>query len=111
MSESENRPVGNRVALRQQWVERLQRFAQANKSVVAFCQQESISAQAFYYWKHKLQPQTPTSADTPRLLPVRLLSSAPVELALPSGIVLRLAPGCDLAFVRSLLAALGEPPC
>jgi hypothetical protein len=111
MSESENRPVGNRVALRQQWVERLQRFAQADKSVVAFCKLEGVSAQAFYYWKHKLQPPPPTAADTPRLLPVRLLNPAPVELALPSGVVLRLAPGCDLAFVRSLVAALGEPPC
>jgi hypothetical protein len=111
MSESENRPVGNRVALRQQWVERLHRFAEADLTVVAFCRQEGISAQAFYYWKHKLQPPTPTSADGPRLLAVRLLDPAPVEVALPSGIVLRLAPGCDLAFVRALLAALGEPPC
>jgi len=111
MSQSENRPAGDRAALRQQWVQRLERFAQADQSAVAFCRQEGVSAQAFYYWKHKLQPQTPAFADPPRLLPVRLLGCAPVELALPSGIVVRLAPGCDLAFVRSLLAALGEPPC
>ena len=111
MSESENRPESNRAALRQQWAERLQRFSLAGQSVVAFCRQEGISAQAFYYWKHKLQPQTPTPDDPPRLLPVGLLGGAAVELALPNGLVLRLVPGCDLAFVRSLLAALGEPPC
>jgi hypothetical protein len=111
MSQPENLPVGNRAALRQQWVERLQRFDQADQSVVAFCRQEGISAQAFYYWRHKLQPQTPAPNDPPRLLPVALLGCAPVELALPNGFVLRLAPGCDLAFVRSLVVALGEPPC
>jgi hypothetical protein len=111
MSPSENGPVGKRVALRQQWVERLQRFAQADLTVVAFCQHEGVSAQAFYYWRHKLQPHTPMPNDSPRLLPVALLGCAPVELALPNGLVLRLAPGCDLAFVRALLAALGEPPC
>jgi hypothetical protein len=76
MSESENRPVGNRAALRQRWVERLQRFAQADLTVVAFCQLEGVSTQAFYYWKHQLQPQTPTSTDTPRFLPVRWLGQA-----------------------------------
>jgi hypothetical protein len=94
-----------------QWVERLQRFAQADQSVVAFCQQEGVSAQAFYYWKHKLDPRPSGQDDPTRLLPVRLPISAPVELALTNGIVLRLAPGCDLGFVRSLVAALGEPPC
>jgi hypothetical protein len=111
MSEFENRPVRSRAALRQQWLERLQRFAQAKLSVVAFCKLEGISAQAFYYWKHKLDPHPVAQDDSPRLLPVRLLDPAPVELVLPNGTVLRLAPGCDLAFVRSLLAALRDGPC
>jgi transposase len=111
MTESEDRPVRNRAETRQLWVERLQRFAQGQFTVVAFCQQEGISAQAFYYWKHKLHPQPPAPDDTPRLLPVRLLDAAPAEVVLPNRIVLRLAPGCDLHFVRSLVAALGEAPC
>jgi hypothetical protein len=111
MSEIVNRPARCRTETRQLWVERLQRFDASDLSVVAFCKLEGVSAQAFYYWKHKLQRPTLTSTDGPRLLPVGLLNPAPVELALPSGIVLRLAPGCDLTFVRSLVAALGEPPC
>jgi hypothetical protein len=111
MSEPENRPGRSRTALRQQWVERLKRFADGDLSVVAFCQQEGISAQAFYYWKHKLQPRPIAHDDSPRLLPVRLLDSPPVELVLSNPIVLRLAPGCDLALVRSLLAALRDAPC
>jgi hypothetical protein len=106
----ERRPVRSRAQTRQLWVERLQRFADSDVSVVAFCQQESISSHAFYYWKNKLHPDAP-GADQPRLLPVRLAQSSAVELALPNGCVLRLTPGCDLDFVRSLVGALGDQPC
>jgi transposase len=112
MSASENHPVRGRAATRQLWVERMRRFAESGVSVVAFCQAEGISSHAFYYWKHKLDPQSPApDQGQPRLLPVRLLDASPVELALPNGSVLRLAPGCDLAFVRSLVDALGDRPC
>jgi hypothetical protein len=51
-------------------------------------------------------------APGPRLLPVRLASApTPVELVLASGVVLRVAPGCDLAFIRSLVESLGHAPC
>src|SRR4051812_8148929 len=110
MPQPERRPVRSRAVTRQIWVERLQRFADSGASVVAFCQQEGISSHAFYYWKNKLHPDAP-GADQPRLLPVRLLDTAPVELVLPNGCVLRLAPGCDLDFVRRLVDALGGEPC
>lgn len=48
----------------------------------------------------------------PRLLPVRLQPAGPlVELVLTTGTILRLVPGCDLAWVRSLVATLGDTPC
>jgi hypothetical protein len=37
--------------------------------------------------------------------------AAPVELVLAGGAVLRLTPGCDLNWVRALVAALGGAPC
>src|SRR5262245_56416676 len=110
MSRSNTRPVRSRARTRQLWVERLQRFTGSGATVVAFCQSEGISSHAFYYWKHKLQPHAP-EANQPRLLPVRLLGSPSVELALPNGCVLRLGPGCDLDLVRSLVDALGGEPC
>lgn len=112
MSLPDKRPVRSRAQTRQLWVERLQRFADSGATVVAFCQREGISSYAFYYWKHKLHTHDHTTAHQPRLLPVRLLQdAAPVELALPNGCTLRLAAGCDLAFVRSLVDALGSEPC
>jgi hypothetical protein len=115
MSEALPVPLPARALVRQTWIERLERFAAARLSVIAFCRQEGVSVQAFYYWRHKLAPDhTQTQpTDGPRLLPVhiRVPSAAPVEVVLPSGAVLRLAAGCDLAFIRSLVAALGDPPC
>ena len=109
MPQPERRPVRSRAQTRQLWVERLKRFADSGVTVVAFCHNEGISSHAFYYWKNKLHPH-PSQADQPRLLPVRLLDAAPVELVLPNGCALRLAPGCDLDFVRRLVDALeGEP--
>ncbi len=104
----------SRDAVRQRWLDRFDRFAaSAGLSVTAFCRSEGISSQAFYYWKHKLAAQAqPPAPEQPRLLPVRLLAGpTPVELVLSQGAVLRLAPGCDLAFVRSLVAALEDQPC
>ena len=112
MPQPERRPVRSRAQTRQIWVERLQRFADSGATVVSFCQQEGISSHAFYYWKNKLHPDDRPDAEQPRLLPVRLPQpAASVELVLPTGAVLRLPPGCDLAWVRSLVAALGGAPC
>jgi transposase len=105
----------SRDSVRQRWLARFDRFAAAGLSVTAFCRKEGVSSQAFYYWKQKLAAQTQVpAAGQPRLLPVRLLaapSPAPVEVVLPHGTVLRLAPGCDLAFVRSLVDTLGGALC
>ena len=103
----------SRSDIRQSWVERLGRFASSGLSVVSFCRAEGVSTQAFYYWKHKLAAPAPAScADAPGLVPVHLLCAAStVEVVLPAGFVLRVAPGCDLSFVRSLVATLETPPC
>jgi hypothetical protein len=112
MSDLEKVAPGSRQAKRQVWLERLKRFADSSVSLNAFCRKEGISAQAFYYWKRRLQALLPVDHPVPRLLPVRVLPApTPVEVALPSGPVLRLNPGCDLDFVRSLVSALEGRSC
>jgi hypothetical protein len=108
-------------ALREQWRQRLLRFERAALSVPAFCAREGVSAPSFYSWRRRLRRLHPAAEAGPdrttptaaRLLPVHLLpaATAPVELVLPSGALLRLSPGCDLAFVRSLIDSLGGAPC
>src|SRR5215475_10864190 len=102
-------------ASNQRWQQRLRRFRDSGLTVTAFCDREGISAASFYAWRRRLQAgPTPPPDDAPRLVPVRLVTppaSAPVELLLPSGCVLRLSPDCDLAWLRQLLPVLGVAPC
>lgn len=106
-------PRRSRDAVRQAWIDRLQRFDAGAVTVADFCRAEGVATQTFYYWRNKLTaPARTTSPDAPQFLPIRLLPQpVPLELVLPGGAVLRLAPGCDLAFVRALLDALGGSPC
>ena len=105
-------------ALEHLWRQRLLRFERSGLSAVAFCATEGVSAPSFYAWRRRLRRRTAPSAhpaesaDLARLVPVRILPAAvPVELLLADDIVLRLTPGCDLDFVRALVATLGERPC
>ena len=95
-------------ALEDLWRHRLERFERSGLSALAFCDREGVSVPSFYAWRRRLQPSAEQAA---RLVPVRLFPAAPVEMLLPGGVVLRLPPGCDLDFVRSLVATLGERPC
>jgi hypothetical protein len=110
-------PPRSRAAVRQAWAQRLARFPDSGLTPARFGAAEGVSLASFYAWKRRLAtalpaPADPAAASGPRLLPVRLpAADAAVELALPGGAVLRLRPGCDLAVVRSLLDALGGPPC
>ena len=110
MSDPVGRPRRSRDATRQLWAERLARFASAEQSVAAFCAAEGVSPNSFFYWRRQLA--APPAADGgPLFLPVRVTPASPVEVVLPSGAVLRIAPGCDLAFVRALIDALAGAPC
>lgn len=109
-------PTRSRAAARQAWVERLGRFAHSGLRPAQFCAVEGVSLPSFYSWKRRLAAGTAShAADTasgPRLLPLRLAGpAAALEVVLPGGAVLRLGPGCDLAFVRALVEALGGAPC
>src|SRR5689334_9463333 len=97
------------------WQQRLDRFRTSGLTVADFCEREGVSTASFYAWRRRLLADTaPNTADTPRLVPVRLVTpraSALVELLLPSGMVLRLSPDTDLAWLRQLLRLCGVEPC
>jgi transposase-like protein len=102
-------------ATRQRWQQCLERFRQSGLTVPAFCDREGVSAASFYAWRRRLRHDpAPSAPGAPRLVPVRLVTppaSAPLELLLPAGLVLRLPPDTDLAWLRQLLALLGVAPC
>jgi hypothetical protein len=102
-------------ATRQRWQQCLDRFRTSGLTVADFCEREGISTASFYAWRRRFEAgPAPAAADAPRLVPVRFVAppaSAPVELLLPSGVVLRLSPDTDLAWLRQLLPVLGVAPC
>jgi hypothetical protein len=105
-------------ALHARWRQLFARFDRSGLSAAAFCAREGVPLPSFYAWRRRLHPSpvrlSPRNAGPPadaRFVPVRLLAPVPVEVHLPGGTTLRLAPGCDLDFVRSLVAALGGPSC
>ncbi len=113
------RPARSRAATRQLWVERLERFARSGLTPSQFCAAEGLALPSFYAWKRRLAAEHgdgPAAGPRdeqpgPRLLPVCLQSAAALELLLPTGAVLRIPPGCDLTWLRCLVAALGDLSC
>ena len=108
-----------RAATRELWLDRLARFPSSGLTVAQFSPSRpfpyppSTSGNAASLPRPRRATTQNQGRDLgPRLLSVRLQPSAPaVELVLTTGAVLRLPPGCDLAWVRSLVAVLGEPSC
>jgi transposase len=123
---------------RARWTKLVADFESADLSQRDFAQGRGISLSNLRYWIYKLRKEsrplvtdgverseqaaeqaTPTEGS--RLLPVRVVASAPkarratveiadadvlLELALPSGATLRFPAGIDLAYLRALAAAL-----
>jgi hypothetical protein len=102
-------------AAHRRWQQRLDRFLTSGLTAAHFCEREGISTASFYAWRRRFEADSaPAAADAPHLVPVRLVTppaSAPVELLLPSGAVLRLSSDTDLAWLRQLLPVLGVAPC
>ncbi len=102
-------------AATQRWVERLDRFSAGPHTVVAFCAAEGVSESNFYLWRRRLaQPPTPAS-NQPKVVPIRVTpppaAATPIELALPSGTILRLPGDARPEFIVAILRGLEERPC
>jgi transposase len=102
-------------AATRRWVERLERFAAGNHTVVAFCTAEGVSQSNFYLWRRRLAPPTAPAANQPKLVPLRVAPSpaptTPIELALPSGTVVRFPADARPELIVAILRGLEERPC
>lgn len=110
MSDSSVRSRAEAAATRR-WVERLERFAASNHTVVAFCAAEGVSASNFYLWRRRLaHPGSPPAVVPIRGAPTPTLAS-PIELALPSGTVVRFPADARPELVVAVLRGLEGRPC
>ena len=96
------------------WVERLARFRSGRHTVAAFCAAEGVSEANFYLWKRRLaRPASPPAAPAATVVPIRLTPSpaTPIELALPSGAVVRLPADLGPEVIVAILRGLEGHPC
>lgn len=127
MSEPSTIPSGAEPPPARLWAERIARWAQSGLSATAFCDAEHITKSNFFRWKRRLAnpathtgttPRSPTSKTRPpktAVVPVRLTPphahAAIIELAFPSGTVLRLPAEVRPELIVAILRGLEQQPC
>ena len=86
----------------EQWRERLEQQAGSGKSVAAFCREQGIAPQTFYWWRNRLSRQEAGAVPPPAAassfldlgtMPVAAQGSESlsIRLELPGGITLTIA--------------------
>jgi hypothetical protein len=101
-------------AATRRWVERLERFVAGNQTAATFCATEGVSASNFYLWRRRLTRPDPALTDAgPAVVPLRVTPAptAPIELALPSGGVLRFPADARPELIAAVLRGLEGRPC
>src|SRR5690349_14800648 len=100
------------MATRAEWIKRVKRWERSGLGAAEFAQREGLKEKQLGWWRWKLQcpeprpkrAEPPAPPAEPRFLPVRVMTSPPpsppaasIEVALPNGRVVRVAPGFDPA--------------
>jgi transposase len=101
-------------AATKRWAERLARFQAGPHDVAAFCAAEGVSESNFYSWRRRLaQPVPPVIVNAPAVVPLRIAPSpaTPIELALPSGAVVRFPAEARPELIAAVLRGLEGRPC
>jgi transposase len=101
---------------RRLWAERLDRFRRSGQTVAQFCAAEGISEPSFYVWKRTLAAGTDSagpSPPAPTLVSIRITPSpaAPIELALPSGAVVRFPADARPETIVAVVRGVEGRPC
>jgi hypothetical protein len=101
----------------------IDRQAASGQNVAAFCQQASVSAPGFYFWKRKLKQRDAQAATRERpvardsrelpgvqIVPVHIESSSgsPIRILLPQGVSVEVTSEIAANTVTSLLRAVRE---
>lgn len=110
------------MATRADWKKRVQQWDKSGLSAAAFAAREGIEAKQLVWWRWKLRatPSEPAAAPL-SFLPVRVVDraapplprSAPIEIVLPNGRIVRVPPGFDPGALAQLLTIAAEEgaPC
>jgi transposase len=113
---SDSSPRSRCDAATRRWVERLERFAAGHHTVAAFCTAEGVSLSNFYLWRRRLTRHVPSpGAPALTVVPIRVAPpptpARPIELALPSGTVVRFPAETRPELIVAVLRGVEEHPC
>jgi transposase len=102
-------------------------WRQSGLSLSAFARQQKVKKQRIYYWSKRLRlshtaekavstPGAPAefvqiAVPVPRSSPPPHAGAATLEILLPGGAVIRIAPGVDPSLLRLAVQALAGSPC
>ena len=65
--------VRSRLATRQVWVDRIDRFEESSQTVGQFCAAEGVSSASFYHWRRKLRSDaSATPESSAKFIPLKL---------------------------------------
>lgn len=97
------------------WRDLITRWKTSGRSVAAFCADRGVSQASFYAWRKRLgsrsQEPIASAPSAPTFAAVRVVPGFPVEVVLPTGVVVRVPAGPDPVTIARLVAALGGGPC
>jgi hypothetical protein len=96
------------------WRETLAAWHKSGKPVRAFCASRRLSQASFYGWRRTLRErdrQRSAAPPLPRLVPLRVVPGAVLEVVLPTGLVVRVPDGAEAAAVATLVTALRTATC
>jgi transposase-like protein len=108
------------------WRRMVQQWRRSGLSVRAVCAAHNLTEPSFYSWRRTLAQRDPQGhgqpgskgserkVRPPLFVPVQVsaIASAPLEVVLERGRIVRVPAGFDATTLRQLLAVLAEaPPC
>lgn len=93
---------------KQKWVDLIRQHERSGKAVSAFCREHSVSEPSFYGWRKRLKARGPVRFALVESGASSASDNATVELVLGSGDRVRIAPGTDVATLRTVLSVLRE---
>jgi transposase len=106
------------MATRAEWKKRVEKWNKSGKTADEFAAEEGIQAKQLGWWRWKLGVEAAPvkAAGAPSFLPVRVvepraptvLVSALMDIMLPNGRIVRVAPGFNLAALAHVLRIADE---
>ncbi len=103
------------MATRDEWSRLVADWEASGLDATEFAARAGVIPKRLVWWRWKLRSTRPPTPPEPRFLPVHVVDSSarlapaasPIEIALPNGRVVRVAPGFDPAVLAQVLAVAG----